>query len=411
VRAAVLIHPNLLLFSPYNTDMTRLKKFLRAFLKWFLIVFAVLNLLIIVTGHSYLYKGVWNTYLKGRSGPAVDEMHIFDNREVKTAVAQPWPNGSNYNKTAIPEQELKKIRDIQTGAFLIIQHDSIRCEQYWEEMSDHSATNSFSMAKTIVSVLTGCAIKEGKIKSVDQPVGDFIPEFKNGENAKLTIRHLLTMSSGIDFDEDYVSPFAYPAKAYYGSDLRDLTIGDYNVAEEPGKVFRYLSGNTQLLGFILEKATGKKLADYASEKLWKPLGAEHPAYWSLDHEGGDEKAYCCFNASARDFARIGKLYLDSGKWNGEQIVPVDYALNSVTAAPLVDAGGKPNTTYGYSWWLIPDYKGHRVFYARGILGQYVFAIPDKDMIVVRLGKKRVKQEGDNHPTDVWYYLDAALAMY
>jgi len=386
--------------------MTRLKKFL----KWTLVVLVVLNLVIVLTGHSYLYKGVWNTYLKGRSGPSVDEYAIFDNREVKPGAPQPWPVGKDYNKKSIPKKFLDEMRAIETGAFIVIKNDSLRCEQYWENFSDSSFTNSFSMAKTIVSVLTGCAIREGKIKSVDQPVGDFLPEFKTGENAKLTIRHLLTMSSGIDFDEDYASPFAYPAKAYYGSDLHDLTCS-YSVCEEPGKTFRYLSGNTQLLGFVLQKATGKTLSDYASEQLWQPMGAEHPAWWSLDSDNGMEKAYCCFNANARDFARLGKLYLDSGRWNGKQLVPEDFALNSVRSTELLDVDGKPNKTYGYSWWLIEDYKGHRVFYARGILGQYILVVPDEELIVVRLGRKRVKQAGDDHPSDVWYYLDAALEMY
>lgn len=386
-----------------------MKRF-RKFLKWFAIVFAALNLLLIVTGHSYLYKGIWNTYLKGRSGPAVDEYSIFANRIVRNGTPQPWPLGKDYNSKQIPAKPFADMTAIETGAFLIIRNDSIRFEQYWNGFADSSHTNSFSMAKTIVSVLVGCAIREGKITSIDQPVGDFLPEFKTGDNAKLKIRHLLTMSSGIDFDEDYVSPFAYPAKAYYGSDLRGLTMG-YKVTEEPGKIFRYLSGNTQLLSFILQKATGKKLSDYASEQLWRPLGAEYPAFWSLDHTDGEEKAYCCLNSNARDFARIGKLYLDSGRWNGTAIVPPDYAVESVTAADLLDTDGKKNETYGYAWWLIKDYKGHRIFYARGILGQYVFAIPDEDMIVVRLGRRRVKQEGDNHPTDVWYYLDAALQMY
>ncbi|TND10500.1 MAG: beta-lactamase [Bacteroidetes bacterium] len=386
--------------------MKRFKKFL----KWFAIVLVVLNLLIIVTGNTHLYKGIWNTYLKGRSGPSVEEYAIFNNRVVKAGTPQEWPRAADFNKKSIPAKPLADMTAIETGAFLVIKNDSIRFEQYWNGFADSSHTNSFSVAKTIVSVLVGCAIREGKIQSIDQPVGDFLPEFKTGENAKLKIRHLLTMSSGIDFDEDYVSPFAYPAKAYYGGDLRKLTM-KYKVTEEPGKTFRYLSGNTQLLSFILQKATGKKLGDYAAEQLWQPLGAERPAYWSLDHAEGEEKAYCCFNSNARDFARIGKLYLDSGRWNGKQIVPEEYALQSIQAADLLTVSGQKNATYGLAWWLINDYKGHRVFYARGILGQYIFAIPDEDMLIVRLGRKRVKQEGDDHPTDIWYYLDAALEMY
>ena len=152
---------------------------------------------------------------------------------------------------------------------LIIHHDSIVFEKYWGEFNDKSCTNSFSIAKTVTSILVGCAIADGSIKSLDQPVGDFLPEYKEGDFSKITVRHLLTMSSGIAFDEDYADPCAYPAEAYYGSDLRSLTLGYTTVTEEPGKTFRYLSGNTQVLGFVLAKATGKTLSDYASEKLWQ----------------------------------------------------------------------------------------------------------------------------------------------
>jgi CubicO group peptidase (beta-lactamase class C family) len=259
-----------------------------------------------------------------------------------------------------------------------------------------------------VSVLVGIAIGEGKIKNVDQAVADFIPEYKVGKNAKLTIKHLLTMSSGIDFDEDYVSPFAYPAKAYYGTDIRTLTM-KYKMEETPGKVFKYLSGNTELLAFVLEKATGKNISDYASEKLWMPIGASKSAFWSLDHENGVEKAYCCFNSNARDFARIGALYMHHGNWNGKQIVPEEYVKNSVIPANLVDEEKKPNNRYGYSWWML-NYKGMHIYYARGILGQYVVAIPDKNILMVRLGHKRSKEKMNDHPKDVYTYIDAALDL-
>ena len=315
----------------------------------------------------------------------------------------------NNSKKLSPENE-KEFKDMQTIAYLVIKDDSIIHEQYWDGFGENSITNSFSMAKTFVSILVGAAIDEGKIKSVDEPVGDFLPEFKEGDNAKLKIKDLLTMSSGINFDEDYVNPFAYPAAAYYGSDLKKLTY-KYKVTEEPEKTFKYLSGNSELLGFIIEKATGKKLGDYMSEKIWKQIGTKNKAYWSLDHEDGMEKAYCCFNANARDFARLGKLYLDSGKCDGKQLISVDYVLNSIKPADLLDEDGNKNNKYGYAWWLIPNYKGHNIFYARGILGQYIVCIPDKKMIVVRLGKKREKRKDNNHPTDLYFYLDAALDMY
>ena len=379
--------------------------------KWLLIILVVLNLAIIISGKTYLYKGIANTYLKGRSGPGIDEYKIFSNREVAAGAPQEWHVSKMCNSKKISETEEKEFDAMQTVAYVVIKNDSIIHEQYWDGYGADSYTNSFSMAKTFTSMLIGAAIDEGKIKSVDEPVGDFLPEYKEGANAKLTIKNLLTMSSGINFDENYVNPFAYPAAAYYGTDLKKLT-DKYAVTDEPGKVFKYLSGNSVLLGFILEKATGKKISEYAAEKLWKPIGAKNKAFWSLDHEDGMEKAYCCFNSNARDFARLGELYLDSGKWNGNQVISTDYVSNSVKCADLVTPEGKKNDEYGYAWWIIPDYKGHYVFYARGILGQYILCIPDQKMVVVRLGRKREKQKpGEEHPSDVYAYIDAALDMY
>ncbi|MDQ3046851.1 MAG: beta-lactamase family protein [Bacteroidota bacterium] len=385
-------------------------KILKKIGKWLLIILVLINLAIIISGRTYIYKGLGNTYLKGRSGPGVDEYDIFDNRTVEAGTHQPWEKAEGYNSKQIPESQTGNFETMQTIAFVVIKDGALLHEQYWDGFNADSKINSFSMAKTFVGILIGAAIEEGKIKSLDQPAGDFLPEFKEGDNSKLTIRHLLTMSSGINFDEDYVSPLAYPAQAFYGSDLQKLTFG-YKVTEEPGKVFKYLSGNTELLGFILEKATGKKLSEYASEKLWKPLGAKNDALWSLDHENGMEKAYCCFNSNAPDFARFGQLYLDSGKWNGQQLIPANFVEESVNPAPLLDINGKPNELYGYAWWLIPDYKGHKIFYARGILGQYIICIPDEKMVIVRMGRKREKRAGNEHPLDMFYYMDAALEMY
>lgn len=386
-------------------------KILKKIGKWFLIILVLLNLAIIFTGNVHIYKGLSNTYLKGRSGPSINEFDIFENREVKAGNYQAWKKSENYNASKIPTAQEKKFSDLQTVAFVVIKNNQLTHEQYWDGYNEDARSNSFSMAKTIVSVLVGIAIDEGKIKNIDQPIGDFLPEFKQGDNAKITIKHLLTMCSGINFDEDYVSPFAYPARAYYGSEITELTM-KYKATEEPGKIFKYLSGNTELLAMVLNKATGKSLSDYMSEKLWMPLGAKNTALWSLDHENGMEKAYCCFNSNAPDFARIGQLFLDTGKWNGTQLINPEYVLNSIKPADLVYADdGAKNDKYGYSWWLIPDYKGHQIFYARGILGQYIICIPDKNMVVVRLGQKREKPKGNEHPKDMFYYMDAALEMY
>jgi CubicO group peptidase (beta-lactamase class C family) len=374
--------------------------------KWFFIILLLINLIIIVAGKTYIYKGVANTYFKGRSGPDIDEYKIFSNREVKAGTYLPIPNGKDYNKQTI---DTKAFDPYRTIAYLIIKNDSVRYEQYWDGYDENSVSNSFSMAKSFVGILVGCAIQDGYIKSLDQQVGDFIPQYKEGNNSKLTVRHLLTMSSGINFDEDYVNPFAYPAAAYYGSDIKKLTMG-YKVTEEPGKVFKYLSGNTELLGMIIEKASGKTLGEYMSARLWQPIGAKNSAFWSLDHENGMEKAYCCFNSNARDFSRFGLLYLHNGNWNGKQLVAEDFVKQATQAAPLLDEQGKPNAVYGYQWWTL-DYKGHHIPYCRGILGQYIIVIPDKNMVIVRLGHKRDKEKQNDHPKDLFIYIDRALDAY
>jgi len=389
--------------------MKRLVKILKKFFKWLLIIIVILNILILVSGKRYLYKGFANTYLKGRVTADIDEYVIFENRIVKTGSPKSWALGKDYNTSKIPSQYVSDMERMKTIAYLIIQDDSIRHEEYWGGYSDTSHSSSFSMAKTFISILVGIAIEEGKIKSLDEPVGDFLPEYKEGDKNKITIRHLITMSSGINFDESYINPIGFAAEAYYGDDLRKL-IFKYDAEKEPGKYFEYLSGNTQLLGFVLSKATGMSVSDYASEKLWKPLGAEHDAYWSLDHKDGDEKAYCCFNSNARDFARVGKLYLDSGRIDTAQIVSEQYVLESIQPAPMLD-GDEKNNRYGYSWWLMPNYKGHNIFYMRGVLGQYIIMIPDLKIVIVRLGRMRELTAVNGHPTDLYWYIDAALEMF
>jgi len=265
------------------------------------------------------------------------------------------------------------------------------------------------MAKSVVGVLTGIAIKKGQIESVDKPAYRYLPQYESDLGEKMTIRHLLTMSSGINFDESYINPFSFPARANYGDNL-ELLLRNYEVTEEPGEYFNYQSGGTQVLAFALKSVTRTSLSEYASENLWKPLGAEHEALWSLDHEGGTEKAFCCINATARDFARIGKLYLNNGRWNGVQIVDSAYVAASVSQQQgLKNEDGSQCEIYGYSWWL-GEHKSKYFYMMRGILGQYVIVIPEHDIIVVRMGHKRKYGSGIPHPEDVFHYIDMAQRL-
>ena len=341
--------------------------------------------------------------------PDIDDYSIFANREIKSGQPIPWHNSPELNQKKIGSSYNEYFRAYGTVAFLVIQNDSILHEEYWDNYSDSSLSGSFSMAKSIVSLLIGCLVDEGKIKSLDEPVTNYIDGLKDPGFSKIRIIDLLTMSSGLEWDEAYSSATSITTQAYYGKDLTALVSG-LKIKEPAGKVFNYQSCDTQLLSMIVSKASGMHMSDYAALKLWKPMGAEHPALWSLDNAGGIEKAYCCFNSNARDFARIGQMLLDSGEFHGNRILSAEYVQKATSPASwLHDEHGKSCDYYGYQIWML-NYKGMKINYARGILGQYIFMIPDKKAVVVRLGHKRSDSRRNGIPEDIYIYLDAALEL-
>ncbi|MCC7332104.1 MAG: serine hydrolase [Flavobacteriales bacterium] len=370
----------------------------------FIIFLALTSTILFLTGNKHIFKAIATTYLVGKTGPSIDEYDIFENRTVKTGVAQPWKISDNYNKKRNDSLH-KEIESLDPAAFLVVKNDSLVYEEYWDNYSDSSLTNSFSMAKSYVGMLIGIALDEGKINSVDDPVMNYLPQYST--HPELTIKHLLTMSSGINFDESYENPFGHMAKAYYGRYIEKLN-ENYTVTETPGEIFRYLGGNTIILSFILEKVTGQNLSDYMSEKVWQRIGAVQPALWNLDHKDGKEKAYCCFYSNARDFAKIGQLYLNNGLWNNERILSEQYIKESTTPAYyLKDTKDAPVDYYGYQIWTT-FYKGLSIYFFRGIKGQYTIMIPEKNIVVVRLGHKRSKTFLNNNPAELYTCIDFAL---
>ncbi len=384
---------------------------MKKILKYLFYIFISINLLIVLSGKSWIYKAISITYLKGHTSSYIHDFIHFPANTIEAGTHQEWPIAKDYNEANLPEFIKPINKELETVAFLVIINDSIKYEEYWHGYSEDSASNSFSMAKSWVSTLVGIAIKEGKIESVDKDVCYFLPQYCGERDKDLTIKHLLTMSSGLNWNESYYNPLGKIAEAYYGNNLKKLVM-KLKVIEPPGKVFKYYSCNTQLLAFILESdnATGKSINKYASEKLWIPMGAKHPALWNTDTKGGDEKAFCCINSNARDFARIGKLYMNFGNWNGEQIIDSNYVLQATSAADLLDQDGNKNTNYGYQFWLT-NYKELKIYYTRGLWGQYVICIPEKDMIIVRLGRKYGEYLEDGHHEDFYQFIDAALEMY
>lgn len=270
-----------------------------------------------------------------------------------------------------------------TVAFLIIRRDTILFEEYLQGYRPESLVPSYSMTKSITSILVGFAIQDGLISSVDAPVREFLPELSKDFDG-LTVKDVLQMTTNLKFNEGYFNPFGSVARLYYGTNMRK-SVRKMRRDTKGKKKFAYKSGNTQLLGSILEAAIQKNypeksISAYLQEKLWQPLGMEFAATWSLDSRKHKmEKTFCCLNACARDYAKIGQLYLQKGQWQGQQILPKSW----VETSTKLDETDGAAWFYQYQWWL-PTKDGD--FYARGVLGQYIYVNPAKNLVIVRLGK-------------------------
>jgi CubicO group peptidase (beta-lactamase class C family) len=302
------------------------------------------------------------------------------------------------------EEFLKKSK---TVAFAVIKNDTVVYEYFAKKYDEKSVVPSFSMAKSYISMLIGIAHEEGKIKSLDDPITNYLKDMDSLRFHKITIRHLLNMRSGIRFNESYFNPFGDVAKLYYGTNLRKQ-IKSLKVSSAPDLNFNYISINTQLLGFVLEEATGVKMEKYLEEKLWSKMGTQFSATWSIDSKKQQNvKAFSSLNATLYDFAKLGRLMNHGGSWNGKQLVSSSWISESLHHGAELN-----NRAYSYQWWIF-DYYGvakdsvlqnsdQRFYYskntnqkmlleqnigyaAQGILGQFVYFSPKKNLIVVRLG--------------------------
>ncbi len=380
-------------------------RFLKKCLKVFSISIAICIALLYIFDYDYILKGVRVVYGTGHTTAYIDDYPHFDNRTIsKGDTSIPWALHQHYNTTKSTTRLDSVNIKLGTVAYLIIKNDSIWYEHYAEGYDKHSKTNSFSMAKSIVTMMLGKAIMQGHIKSLDQPIGDFIPEFSKGLAAKATIGDLSSMSSGLNWDEQYYSPFSITAKTYYDTNIREVITG-LEVTESPGQKFKYLSGSTQLLAMVIEKATKTTLSNYLQTQFWQPMGMEEDALWELDSEdSGMEKAYCCIASNARDFARFGSLINHKGQFTGKQILPESFVKKATQPR------FQKSPMYGYGFWL-SNHLDKKSYVMRGILGQYVIGIPEDNLIIVRLGHQRGDFLNDNDFThDFYIYLEEAYKM-
>lgn len=390
--------------------MSSFRKTVLKILKIFVAIFALIIGLLYLTGNQYIIRGVQLTYLKGHNTANIDDYVDFDNNIILSAKPQPWPEHDMYNKIPLTDTLRTELEKFGTIGFFVAKNGEALWEHYWEDYSDKSHTNSFSMAKSVVTMLLGKAIEQGYIKSIDQPITDFLPEYKNDPLAqKCTVGDLSAMTSGYDWLEDYYLPLNPTAKAYYGRNIEKqmLKIG---FIEEPGGHFNYLSGNTQLLAIILERAVGISVSRYLQEEFWQPMGMEDDAYWSKDRKDGMEKAYCCLNSNVRDFGKLGQLLLQDGKWNNKQILDSAFVQKMIT--PNYKAFNKgEHVRYGYSIWTDTEHQPN--FYGlMGHLGQRVIVVPEEELIIVRLGRtKDDRNMGKGFlDNDTYYFVDEVMKM-
>lgn len=282
--------------------------------------------------------------------------------------------------------------DTKTHAFIVIQDGKLLYENYFNGYQRDSICVSRSMAKSFTSALVGIAINEGFIKSVDDPITNYLPELRAQGFEPITIKNLLTMGSGIRF-RNHDWPWDEQPLSYFYPDLTHLMLTDLAIVEPPGQSFHYNDLNTELVGLILRRATHRSLAEYLQEKIWQPLGMEYPAQWSIDSErDGLELAFVLLNARAIDFAKFGQLFLNNGNWNGRQIVPEQWVIDSTaldhednrpwkTSPEFHRVGGY----YKYFWWGRTAPSGDYWFAAQGLWGQYIFVAPKQHVVIVRTG--------------------------
>ena len=297
------------------------------------------------------------------------------------------PSSFNFNDAVIGTENFLQRTD--TSALLILQNGRIQFEKYWLTGGENVQWMSMSVAKSFISALVGIAIRDGHINNIEEAISDYVPELKNSPYNNVRIKDVLQMSSGASWNEDYSDPESDInrwAKIFALGGSFDEFIQTLSDDFKPGTRNRYNSMDTQALGMLVNRATGKTITNYMTEMLWHPMGASNEGYWLLDSEGM-EMAFAGLNITARDYAKFGELYRLDGKLNGQQIVPKSWVKDSITPdGPHLTPGDNPLSDYplgyGYQWWVPGGDKGE--FMAIGIYNQMIYVAPESNMVIVKL---------------------------
>ncbi|WP_107037244.1 serine hydrolase domain-containing protein [Brumimicrobium mesophilum] len=294
----------------------------------------------------------------------------------------------SFSSSSINFNTHKFIDSSYSQGLVLIQNDTIQYENYWRSQAEEVKHISWSMSKSYVSALFGIAIEEGHIKSVEQTVDEYLPAMKGSGYDGVKIKDVLQMSTGVGFDETYSDPNADINRYWDGfgnGKSQDEFAATLKNEITPGTYNHYVSINTHVLGMIIVKATGKSLTEYLEEKIWKPIGAEFDAYWIADGEGM-EMALGGLNATLRDYAKLGRLYLNNGNWNGKQIIPqswVEASTHSMEEHLQANSekSSSPAFGYGYQWWIPDGDQGEII--AIGVFNQYIYINPTTNTVIVK----------------------------
>lgn len=332
---------------------------------------------IYIYGYGYIFKAVAKNLGRGSLTPSIDDVDQFPYHVVQNNIPDSWVKDSLYNRIKLSDMLLNELKTTRSSSLLVILNNQIIHEQYWKDHSADSLMNSFSMAKGVLAILVGFAIDDGFLDSENQLLSSIFPHYKQSEYGKfLTLNHLMTMQAAFDWEEEYKHPFSENSKQYFIDDLAEQVFRT-QIKSMPGIKYDYQSIAAQLLGLALQKVLHQNLSDYLSEKLWKPLGMESSAKWSTD-KMGIEKAFCCIHATARDFAKIGQLIMNEGKWEGKQLISHSYCKKLLTPTAQ-------NQAYCMNIWANDDQVDFKYRFFYGFLGQFIIMIPEKKMVIVKTG--------------------------
>lgn len=328
--------------------------------------------------------------------------------------AQPLPATYAFDGE---ERDLAAFLDeTMTTGFLVLHGGTITHESYHLGAGEASQLTSWSMAKSIVSALIGIAVEEGQIASLSDRVSAYVPSLEGTAYGAVSIEDVLTMSSGIGFNEDYDDPFSDVNQLFIsfatGAPL-DETLAPYESVREPGTYNEYISSDTIALGLVLEGATGETADAYLQSRLWGPIGAEADAFWNTGR-AGSVLPMCCMNATLRDYARFGRLFLEDGARDGQQIIPAAWVQASITPqGPHLQPGENPASSwtfgYGYQWWVPEESDGD--YAAIGIWGQYIYVDPARDVVIVKTSVDEGFDDNDHESIAVFRAIARSLAVH